>query len=51
MDLLKITVTGSDNNISDTIINTQTLNTKYRPSHVRSGNYMIWYDLGQHRDG
>jgi hypothetical protein len=36
--------TSTDNNIA-AIVSTQNLAAEYRPYHVRSGNYMIWYDF------
>ena len=35
---------STDNNIA-AIVSTQNLPPEYRPYHVRSGNYMIWYDF------
>jgi hypothetical protein len=35
---------STDNNIAG-IVSAQNLAAKYRPYHVRSGNYMIWYDF------
>jgi hypothetical protein len=37
-------VVSTDNNI-DAIVSSQNLPTEYRPYHVRSGNFMIWYDF------
>ena len=34
---------STDNGIAS-IVTVQNLTTEYRPYHVRSGNYMIWYD-------
>jgi hypothetical protein len=36
--------TSTDNNIA-AIVSTQNLDAEYRPYHVSSGNYMIWYDF------
>ncbi len=35
---------STDDNIA-AIVSAQNLAAEYRPYHVRSGNYMIWYDF------